>query len=95
MNKLDKDYQALLQDILDNGTRKGDRTGTGTISVFGRQIRHKMSDGFPLLTTKKDAMEINRNRTSLVSYRGNTNIKYGWLIMDCHIWDGDAYKNYL
>ena len=49
MNKLDKDYQALLQDILDNGHQKGDRTGTGTISVFGRQIRHKMSDGFPLL----------------------------------------------
>jgi thymidylate synthase len=49
MNKLDKDYQALLQDILDNGHKKGDRTGTGTISVFGRQIRHKMSDGFPLL----------------------------------------------
>ena len=49
MNKLDKDYQNLLQDILDNGVKKEDRTGTGTISVFGRQIRHKMSDGFPLI----------------------------------------------
>jgi thymidylate synthase len=48
MNKLDKDYQALLQDILDNGVTKTDRTGTGTISVFGRQIRHNMKDGFPL-----------------------------------------------
>lgn len=48
MNNLDKDYQSLLQDILDNGVEKKDRTGTGTISVFGRQIRHKMSDGFPL-----------------------------------------------
>ena len=48
MSKLDIQYQALLQDILDNGVTKTDRTGTGTISVFGRQIRHKMSDGFPL-----------------------------------------------
>jgi thymidylate synthase len=53
MNNLDKQYTDLLQDILDNGVTKSDRTGTGTISVFGRQIRHKMSDGFPLLTTKK------------------------------------------
>ena len=49
MNKLDKDYTNLLKDILENGVSKQDRTGTGTISVFGRQIRHKMSDGFPLL----------------------------------------------
>ena len=55
MNNLDKKYTDLLQDILDNGIQKGDRTGTGTISVFGRQIRHKMSEGFPLLTTKKMA----------------------------------------
>ncbi len=53
MNKLDKDYQALLQEILDKGVKKEDRTGTGTLSLFGKQIRHKMSDGFPLLTTKK------------------------------------------
>ena len=44
MNKIDKQYQELLQDILDNGATKSDRTGTGTISVFGRQIRHKMSE---------------------------------------------------
>ena len=53
MNKLDLDYQKLLKDILDNGHQKGDRTGTGTISVFGRQIRHSMKNGFPMMTTNK------------------------------------------
>ena len=93
MNKLDKAYQDLLQDILDNGTTKNDRTGTGTISVFGRQIRHKMSDGFPLLTTKK--MYFKGIVTELLWFlRGDTNIKY-LVDNDCHIWDGDAYKNYV
>lgn len=93
MNKLDKQYQAILKDILDNGVQKGDRTGTGTISVFGRQIRHKMSDGFPLLTTKKMAWK--SIVTELLWFlRGDTNIKF-LLDYDCHIWDGDAYKNYL
>jgi len=92
MNSIDKRYQELLQDILDNGVKKSDRTGTGTISVFGRQIRHKMSEGFPLLTTKKMAWK------SIVIellwfLRGDTNIKY-LVDNDCHIWDGDAYKAY-
>ena len=92
MNKLDRDYTALLQDILDNGVTKSDRTGTGTISVFGRQIRHKMSEGFPLLTTKK--MYMKGIITELLWFlRGDTNIKY-LVDNDCHIWDGDAYKNY-
>ena len=92
MNTLDKQYQALLQDILDNGTQKGDRTGTGTISVFGRQIRHKMSEGFPLLTTKK--MYFKGIVTELLWFlRGDTNIKY-LVDNDCHIWVGDSYKNY-
>jgi thymidylate synthase len=93
MNNIDKAYQALLQDILDNGVEKTDRTGTGTISVFGRQIRHKMSEGYPLLTTKK--MAFKTMVTELLWFlRGDTNIKY---LVDngCHIWDGDAYKNYL
>jgi thymidylate synthase len=92
MNKLDKDYCDLLQDILDNGVTKSDRTGTGTISVFGRQIRHKMSDGFPLLTTKK--MYTKGIITELLWFlRGDTNIKY-LVDNNCHIWDGDAYKRY-
>jgi len=92
MNNIDTRYQALLQDILDNGVEKKDRTGTGTISVFGRQIRHKMSEGFPLLTTKK--IHWNSIVTELLWFlRGETNIKF-LLDYDCHIWDGDAYKNY-
>jgi thymidylate synthase len=92
-NKLDKQYQDLLQDILDNGITKQDRTGTGTTSVFGRQIRHKMSEGFPLLTTKKMAW-----KTMVVELlwflRGDTNIKF---LVDngCNIWNGDAFKNYI
>jgi thymidylate synthase len=92
MNNIDKQYISLLQDILDNGVEKKDRTGTGTKSVFGRQIRHKMSEGFPVLTTKKMAWKT--MVTELLWFlRGDTNIKY---LVDngCHIWDGDAYKNY-
>ena len=92
MNNLDKQYQSLLQDILDNGVEKKDRTGTGTISVFGRQIRHKMSEGFPLLTTKK--MHWKSIVTELLWFlRGETNIKY-LVDNDCNIWTGDAYKNF-
>ena len=92
MNKLDLDYQNLLQDILDNGVTKQDRTGTGTLSVFGRQIRHKMSEGFPLLTTKK--MPFKTITTELLWFlRGDTNIKY-LVDNNCHIWDGDVWKNY-
>jgi thymidylate synthase len=93
MNTLDKQYIDLLQDILDNGVTKQDRTGTGTLSVFGRQIRHKMSDGFPLLTTKK--MPFRLIATELMWFlRGDTNIKF-LVDNDCHIWDGDAYQFYL
>ena len=92
MNTIDTQYQSLLQDILDNGVEKKDRTGTGTISVFGRQIRHKMSEGYPLLTTKK--MAFKTMVTELLWFlKGDTNIKY---LVDngCNIWNGDAYKRY-
>jgi thymidylate synthase len=93
MNNLDKQYHNLLEDILDIGVDKMDRTGTGTLSVFGRQITHNMSDGFPLLTTKK--MAFKTMVTELLWFlRGDTNIKY---LVDngCNIWNGDAYKNYV
>jgi len=92
MNNIDRKYQQLLSDIIEFGVEKKDRTGTGTISEFGHQIRHKMSEGFPLLTTKK--MAFKTIVTELLWFlRGDTNIKY--LVENgCHIWDGDAYKNY-
>jgi thymidylate synthase len=92
MNKLDKQYQDLLQTILDYGVEKSDRTGTGTKSIFGYTIRHKMSDGFPLLTTKKMAFQT--MVTELIWFlRGDTNIKY-LVDNNCNIWNGDAYKRY-
>ena len=91
-NNIELQYLNLLEDILDNGIEKKDRTGTGTLSVFGRQIRHKMSEGFPLLTTKKMAWKT--MVTELLWFlRGDTNIKY-LVDNNCHIWDGDAYKNF-
>ena len=89
---IEQSYLILLNDILQRGTEKSDRTGTGTISVFGRQIRHDMSKGFPLLTTKK--MYWKGIVTELIWFlRGDTNIK--WLVENGNnIWVGDAYKNY-
>jgi thymidylate synthase len=92
MHNIDEEYRKLLMDILIHGVKKEDRTGTGTRSVFGRQIRHSMSEGFPLLTTKKMAWK--SIVTELIWFlRGDTNIKY---LVDngCNIWNGDAYKNY-
>ena len=92
MNSLDKQYTDLLQTILDYGVEKKDRTNTGTKSIFGYTIRHNMKDGFPLLTTKK--MYMKGVITELLWFlRGDTNIKY-LVDNDCHIWDGDAWKNY-
>ena len=92
MQNLDRQYKELLEHILHFGVDKADRTGTGTKSIFGWQIRHNMKEGFPLLTTKKMAF-----KTMVVELlwflRGDTNIKF---LVDngCHVWDGDAYKNY-
>jgi thymidylate synthase len=91
-NWLDLDYQKLLSDIIRDGKVKMDRTGTGTKSVFGKQIRHDMRFGFPLLTTKRMAWKT--MVTELLWFlKGDTNIKY---LVDngCNIWTGDAYKRY-
>lgn len=91
MNKLDTQYLNLLTNILDNGVDKEDRTGTGTISIFGHQFVHSMSDGFPLLTTKK--MAVKTMMTELKWFlKGRTDIQY---LRDnnCKIWDGDYEKS--
>jgi len=91
MNTLDKKYTNLLQDILDNGVKKETRNGS-TLSVFGRQIRHKMSEGFPLITSKK--MYFKGIVTELIYFlRGETSIEY---LVDngCNIWNGDLSKHH-
>ena len=91
-NKLDRQYQLLLQTIMEHGVNKEDRTGTGTRSIFGYTIRHNMADGFPLLTTKK--MYFKGIATELLWFlQGRTDLRY-LLENDCRIWTGDAYKVY-
>lgn len=89
---IEQQYIQLMKQILEVGHDKVDRTGTGTLSVFGRQLRHKMSEGFPLLTTKK--VPLGTVATELVWFlQGRTDLR--WLLArNCHIWTGDAYKRY-
>ena len=92
MNSIDKAYFDLLRHIQEKGNEKSDRTGTGTKSIFGYDIRFNMNEGFPLLTSKKMAWK--SMVVELIWFlRGDTNIKY---LVDngCMIWVGDAYKHY-
>ena len=91
MSNIEKQYQGILRKLVLYGKEKGDRTGTGTLSYFGDQIRHDMSEGFPLLTTKK--MAIKTMMTELKWFlKGRTDIQY---LRDnnCKIWDGDYEKS--
>ncbi|HLD80562.1 MAG TPA: thymidylate synthase [archaeon] len=88
-----KQYLELLKDILENGARKADRTGTGTIGVFGRQLRFDLQEGFPLLTTKKVFMKgIIHELLWLVS--GDTNIRT-LAQNDVNIWNEWPYQDWL
>ena len=87
-----KQYLDLLRHVLTNGREKSDRTGTGTISVFGYQTRYDLSEGFPLLTTKKMFIK-GIVHELLWFFKGDTNIKY---LVDhgVGIWNPDAYRMY-
>lgn len=86
-------YLNLLQDILQKGHEKSDRTGTGTRSLFGYQMRFNLQEGFPLLTTKKVAFGLIKSEL-LWFLRGDTNIRF-LLKHNNHIWDEWAFKNWV
>lgn len=93
MSLADKQYHSLLEDILENGCTTSDRTGTGTKSVFGRQIRFKMGEGFPLLTTKR--LHLRSIIHELIWFlNGDTNIKY-LVDNNVNIWNEWPYKAYV
>lgn len=86
-----RNYLDLLQYVLDNGVKKDDRTGVGTLSVFGTQLRWDLSTGFPLVTTKKTWFK-GVVHELLWMIKGDTNIKY-LADNDVHIWDAWADEN--
>jgi thymidylate synthase len=88
-----RQYLDLLKDIKTNGVKKNDRTGVGTISVFGRQLRFDLSEGFPAVTTKKLFMR-GIIHELIWFLQGSSNIKY-LVDNDVHIWDEWPYKHYL
>ena len=93
MANLDEPYLQLIRDILAHGHAKADRTGTGTKSLFGYQMRFDLSQGFPLLTTKKVPFGLIKSEL-LWFLRGDTNIQY-LLKHKNHIWDEWAFKNWV
>ncbi|MGG1674697.1 thymidylate synthase [Neobacillus sp. NRS-1170] len=88
-----RDYLELLEDLLENGVQKGDRTGTGTLSVFGRQIRFDLSKGFPLLTTKRVPFRLVASEL-LWFLKGDTNIRY-LLEHNNNIWNEWPFKKWV
>lgn len=86
-------YMDLARRILEEGTVKMDRTGTGTKSVFGHQMRFDLQEGFPILTTKKVAFGLIKSEL-LWFLRGDTNIRY-LLANNNHIWDEWAFERYV
>jgi len=87
-----KPYLSLVQEILEDGEEKSDRTGTGTISIFGTQRKYDLREGFPLLTTKKVYFRGILHEL-LWFLKGDTNIKY-LVDRDVHIWDEWPYETY-
>ncbi|UBH12169.1 thymidylate synthase [Macrococcus armenti] len=93
MNSFDQAYHELLTKILESGKDKDDRTNTGTLSIFGHQMRFDLSKGFPLLTTKKVSFKL--IATELIWFiRGDTNIKY-LLEYNNNIWNEWAFLKWI
>ncbi|MGO1433901.1 MAG: thymidylate synthase [Ruoffia tabacinasalis] len=86
-------YQDLVRKVLNEGTKKEDRTGVGTLSIFGHQMRFNLQEGFPLLTSKRVPFGLIKSEL-LWFLRGDTNIRY-LLENNNHIWDEWAFKNYI
>ena len=87
------EYLNMCRYVLENGNQKSDRTGTGTISVFGYQMRFDLQKGFPLLTTKRIPFRLVASEL-LWFIKGDTNIRY-LLNHNNHIWNEWAFKNWV